>query len=219
MATTATKLIYLAAGEPLLPGNTVGMCRTCGDPGRGIRFSDWVKDGFTNHDLLRTGDIVCHACLFCFDDRSLALQQITGKEKPQKFRNYSHFVVDGKWIALSKADKATMRGLLARSPSVAIIADSGQKHLAFRARPGWWQFEEFCFLPCWDKVSELFLPIEQLINGGFSKGEIESGDYALYRIHKFGMARWHSLTQPLLAIRKTIYFQLALFLSQKAVDE
>lgn len=198
-----------------MPGGITGPCRTCGATGMGMSFSKWLKDSFTNHDLLCAGEIVCHACLFSFEEQSITVQQRKGKDKPQKFRNYSHFVVNGEWLPLTKGEKAKTRELLARSPDVAIIADSGQKHLAFRARAGWWQFEESCFLPCWEKVNPLFAPMEELINGGFSKSEIQSGDYNLYRIDKFGMTRWHELAQPLLLIRKAIYFQLALFLAQR----
>lgn len=89
-----------------------------------------------DHDKLHDGSVVCHSCLFCFDDRSSALTTITGKDKPQRMRNYSHFVVNGRWHPLSKAAKPLMWQLLTQFPEVAVIAVSGQKHLIFRARPG-----------------------------------------------------------------------------------
>lgn len=111
-------------------------CRFCGGNGEGIQFQDWVKPTFTDRDKLLPGEIVCNACLFWFEEASQELANITGKDKPQRMRNYSHFVVNGEWIPLSKGDKARMVELLTSEPfpELAAIADSGQKHIVFRAR-------------------------------------------------------------------------------------
>jgi hypothetical protein len=196
-------------------GSVQGQCRACGVPGSGVPFSAWVKDGFTNHDLLHAGKIVCSACLFCFEDKSALLREKTGRENLQKMRTYSHFVVDGKWYPLTKGEKRQMRELLSRNPAVAVISETGQKHLIFRARPGWWQFEECALLPCWPTVENLIGPVEELLTGGFSKAEIESGNFISYRIHKFGVDRWRTLVQPLLRVNRSIQFQIAVFLAQK----
>lgn len=49
-------LVYKACGSPQIETTATGICRTCGNRGSGILFSKWVKDGFTNHDLLHPGD-------------------------------------------------------------------------------------------------------------------------------------------------------------------
>jgi hypothetical protein len=214
MQFNCTSAIYEAARQPTIEGEVKGICRTCGADSVGILFSSWVKDSFTNHDLLREGSIVCRACLFCFEEKSEILKAKTGRDKPQKMRTYSHFVVDGEWFPLTKADKRKMRELLKASPTVAVIAESGQKHLLFRARVGWWQFEEISMLPDWARVESMLPAIEELLTG-FSKAEIESGNYNLYKVDKFGVRRWHELAQPLLKVNLSAYFQLAIFLAQK----
>jgi hypothetical protein len=215
---TATQLIHIAAGSPPMPGDISGLCRLCGADGTGQIFDEWVKDSFTNFDLLQGGEIVCHACLFCAEEKSVLVQSRTGKDKPQKMRTWSHFVLRGEWFPLSKGDKRRMRELLSQSPEVAVIAESGQKHLCFRARVGWWQFEEQSLLPCWDKVDSLLPAIEELLTL-FSKAEIESGNYLQYRIIKFGVEHWRELSDPLRDVRLAPHFQLALFLAQKPEEE
>lgn len=211
---TATELLYHAAGSPQVRGDIRGGCRTCGAESVGVLFGDWVKEGFTNHDLLRAGSIVCHACLFCFEDKSEILKQKTGRDKLQKMRTYSHIVLWGNWFPLTKADKRDMRDLLAEGPELAVIAESGQKHLIFRGRVGWWQFEELSMLPDWARVESMLPAIEELMTG-FSKAEIESGVYSPHRVVKFGLSRWRELSEPLKAVRLSAYFQLAIFLTQK----
>lgn len=204
----------------------IGICRICGDEANGIRFSDWVKDTFTNHDLLRPGEIICDRCLFWFDQRSVELQERMGKDKPQKMQNYSHFVMDGKWEPVGKGDKRRMAALLLDStfPEMAAIAVSGQKHLAFRARRnppgqagGWVQFEEQEVWIEQKKLREVLHWVETLYQE-FTKGEIESGQYAPRRIMAFGVDRWKILEEQIKPIRSTELFQLALYLAQRSED-
>jgi hypothetical protein len=142
-ALTVSELLWRAAGAPALPSDErAGLCCLCGAESAGAPFARWVKDSFTNWDLLHSGTIACRACLFCAEEQSRLLQSLTGREKPQKMRTYSHFIVGGRWRALTKGEKPEMRRLLAQNPEVAVISVTGQKHLLFRARAGWWQFEE-----------------------------------------------------------------------------
>jgi hypothetical protein len=137
---------------------------------------------------------------------------------PQRMRNYSHFVVGGEWMPLGKGDKSRMAELLTQGPELAVIALSGQKHLIFRAQPGWWQVEEQSVLPFPDKLREL-LGITEALYAGFSKAEIESGDYKQYRIRKFGLSTWWALESQIKPERGGLPFQLALFLAQKKKGE
>lgn len=211
---TCSAAIWQAAGAPPMSGKARGCCRLCGAVGCGLPFTEWVKDSFTNFDLLRPGEIICAACLFCTAEKSALLQARRCRDKPQKMRTYSHFVCDGEWFPLTKADKARMRELLAREPEVAVIAESGQKHLIFRARIGWWQFEELALLPCWDKVVA-WLPIIEELMAGFSKAEIESGRYQQPRVIGFGVERWRRLDSQIESVRRAAHFQIAIFLAQK----
>ena len=202
------------------------ICRICGQPGEGQPFTDWVRDTFTNHDALYPGSIICDACAFWFDQRSERLMQLMGKDKPQKMQNYCHFVVDGQWIPVSKGDKLRMAILLLDGPfpELAAIAVSGQKHIAFRARrnqpgqsAGWVQYEEQTAWVEQDKLRSLLEVVESLYIA-FSKVEIETGRYNQKRILEFGIERWYDLDQIISPVRKTVLFQLALFLAQRRDD-
>lgn len=203
-----------------------GQCRFCGQASEGVAFEKWVKPTFTDFDKLQSGEIVCNACLFFFDEANAELTQRMGKEKPQRMRNYSHFIVNGEWTPLSKGNKVQMRELLLGDvfPELAAIADSGQKHIVFRAtrnpagsKAGWVQLEEQKLYLIPDELRGLLTPVEELY-AEFSKGEIESGDYAGYRILKFGMDRWLELENQIKAMRGKPIFSLALFLAQRSDD-
>lgn len=210
-----TSVLYAAAGNPTMPGADTGTCRTCGQQGIGQMFDSWVKDTFNDWPYLTTGEIICRACLFTMDDSRLDLAQRVGKDKPQRMRNYSHFVVDGVWYPFSKGDKGKMRELLLSSPSVAIIAVGGQKHIIFKAKPGMWQIEEQSVLPFPDKLTAMLTPVEHLYNGGFSKTEIETGRYIQKRMMDFGLSEWLALESQIKQYRGSIALELALFLAQK----
>jgi hypothetical protein len=203
-----------------------GQCKFCGQASEGLAFEKWVKLTFTDFDKLQVGEIVCNDCLFFFDEASAELAERMNKEKPQRMRNYSHFIVNGEWTPLSKGNKAQMRELLLGDvfPELAAIADSGQKHIVFRAtrnttgsKAGWVQFEEQKLYLKPDELRGLLAPVEKLYEE-FSKVEIESGDYAGYRILKFGMYRWLELENQIKAMRGKAIFSLALFLAQRSDD-
>lgn len=204
-----------------------GKCRFCGQASEGVAFEKWVKPKFTDFDKLQGGEIACNACLFFFDEASVELAERMGKEKPQRMRNYSHFIVNGEWTPLSKGNKARMRELLLGDvfPELAAIADSGQKHIVFRAtrnpaggKAGWVQFEEQRLYLIPNDLRDLLAQVEELYTE-FSKDEIESGDYAGHRILKFGMDRWLELENKIKAMRGKPIFSLALFLAQRSDDE
>lgn len=206
---------------------SAGICRICGSVGTGQSFDDWVRDTFTNYDLLHPGEIICEDCQFWFVQKSVDLQQRMGKDKPQKMQNYSHFVIGGDWFPVSKGDKSLMTRLLLTPPfpCLAAIATSGQKHIAFRARrnlsdqaAGWVQFEEAAIWVDPKYLAVLLQTIESLY-AVFSKDEIGSGNYFSHRIMIFGMDRWYELEQRIKPVRQTGLFQLALFLAQRSDDE
>lgn len=216
---SATDQIYRGAGLPPMQGKESGVCRTCGGESIGLLFSEWVRDTFTDRDKLLPGEIICHACLFCFAEQSELLAKKVGKDKPQRMRNYSHFVMNGEWFPLSKGDKARMRELLLISPQVVIIADSGQRHIAFRARRGWWQFEEQAMLPCPALLESLLEPVESLYQVGASKSEIESGHYSQKSIQAIGVANFLRLDGKIKNHRGSLSLKLALFLAQKESED
>lgn len=212
---SATQLLYKAAGFEI--GESDRRCWLCGNPAfEPTPLKQFVKPTFTDHDKVACpdSDVVCAACVFCHDERSELLALLVGKGKPQRMRNYSHFVVDGEWIPLSKGDKARMADLLLQGPELAIIAISGQKHLIFRAQPGWWQIEEQSVQPFPGKLKTLLATVESLY-ASFSKSEIGMGNYAQHRVRKFGLSGWWALESQIKPERGSLPFQLALFLAQR----
>lgn len=213
----AAHAIYAAAGAPAgeWEGGVSGRCRLCGGGAyRGTPFAEWLKPTFTDHDLLRRGEIICAACLFCCQERTEYMALVTGREKPQRTRTYSHLVVAGKWVVLGKAQKREMRALLAQSPEVAVIADSGQKHLIFRARPGWWQFE-LCppIEPAADRLSRILAATDEIYERGATKDEILTGRYSQGSIRRIGPAEWRALDAMVSPHRGSALLQLAVFLT------
>lgn len=201
----------------------VGTCRFCGKESQGSLFDKWVKDTFTDFDKLKQGNIICNDCLFWFDEKSELLKNRMGKDKPQKMRTYSHFIVSGEWTPLSKANKKEMLGFLLGDsfPELAAIADSGQKHIVFRAarnekgqNAGWVQFEEKAIYVRPQELKTLVEFIEPLLSI-FSKKEIEVGDYIGHRILDFGFDEWGKVEKQIKVWRGKAIFNLALFLAQK----
>ena len=200
-----------------------GTCRICGLETEGLLFNDWVRKTFTNFDQLVEGTIICHDCLFWFDESSAELAAKMGKDKPQRMRNYSHFVVGGQWTPLSKGQKRDMQRLLLSKPfpELAVVADSGQKHIAFRAMrnpsdttAGFVQFEEQQIFVQPSELRQLLSMVE-ILYATFSKKEIKTGDYKQYRIRKFGLEAWYKLESQIGPMRDNLLFKLVLFLAQK----
>lgn len=202
-----------------------GTCRICSQVDGGQGFNAWVRKTFTDHDLLVPGEIICENCLFWFDENSEALADKLGKDNARyvRIRNYSHFVVDGEWIPLSKGDKQRMQELLLGEPfpELAAIAESGQKHIVFRAarnppdaEAGWVQFEEQSLFVQPNELAYL-LDVLQALYTTFSKTEIQTGNYKQYRIRDFGLDFWYALESEIAPLRGSLLFELALFLTQK----
>lgn len=200
-------------------GNTKGICRITGEESEGIPFDKWVKKTFTDYPYLQPGTIISNEALFTFNESCTILQEKVGKERPQRFRTYSHILVGDKWYALTKADKEKMFDLIMnQNPDCVCIAESGQKHIFFKVRQGWWQFEERQIQP--DKKQLLFLNVimNELYSRGFSQEEIKTGKYQDNRILKAGVARWKDLEDKLKIYRNSNIFDFAAFFMRKVED-
>ena len=222
----ATQMLYQAAGSPSVPDlePASGACWLCGSDlgGTGVPRESAIKDTFTDHDKCASprSTHLCRACVFCFSERV----PWPGRDKLQRMRNYSHFVIGGQWLPLSKGDKAQMREILLAPPEdewLGVVAESGQKHLIFRAPVALGasrcaiQFEEqqLAYAPR-DLARELEV-IETLYQAGFSKAEIETGDYNQARMLKAGLRVWRAAERQAQPWRGSVLFRLALFLAQK----
>ena len=173
--------IYEAAGMPDVDNEGAqGVCRIIGKEGAGNRFNKWVSSKFTDWPYLYPGDIISVPALFCFAEQSQLLASKVGREKPQRMRTYSHFVLNGEWTAWDKGQKTEMLELLRSGPEVAVISDSGQKHFIFKAQPGVWCYEGLNIRPDSDKLEEYLYYMQKAYNAGVSKKAIE-----------MGMNQWH----------------------------
>lgn len=234
MTDSPTQLLYAAAGAPPVPDaepSDAALCWLCGGAldGSGVPRRQAIKATFTDHDCARApeSDAFCAACVWIMAERNDALTARTGKDKPQRGRNYSHFVKAGVWYPLGKAQKDAMRALLLEPPfpELAVIADSGQKHLVFKARAnppdaamGWVQFEEQVI---WVDPAQLATTLElvEALYVIFSKTEIATGAYNHRRILDFGLERWRALEAEVRPLRNRALFNLALFLAQRSDDD
>lgn len=196
-------------------GETPGVCRITGKESTGIEFEKWVKDTFTDFAYLKPGTIISNEALFCFEEQSEFLQRMTGRDKPQRFRTYSHIVVGAEWHLLSKAQKPEIYDLLINTdPLVCVIADSGQKHLLFKHRPGTWQFETETIARDKKTLRLLKEMADELLAEKFSKAEILTAQYKQYKVIDYGLARWRAKEQIFKQYRGSAIFDLAIWLAQ-----
>lgn len=197
-------------------GTSKGICRITGIESFGFPFSDWVKDTFTDQSYLHSGTIISNEALFCFDEASTLIQRITNKDKPQRFRNYSHIISEGKWHLFTKADKKAMFELIStKECELVCIAESGQKHIFFKNQVGLWQLEEKHIYPDKEKLLYIHNILQKLYELGFTQEEIISGNYPQNKIFKIGFAEWNNLENQLKKERGTAFFNFTAFFMYK----
>lgn len=225
-----TVLLYQAAGHPAVDGLVPAdepACWLCGGTlgGQGLPLEAFIRSSAAVFEEAHAVESthVCAACVFCFEEQCATLTRLTGRERPQKMRTYSHFVASGVWHPLTKADKAAMRCLLLDGafPELAVISDSQQKHLAYRGRvnapggdQGWVQFEEVALYVVQAELRGLLADVERLYTA-FGKNEIETGRYAGHRIIRFGVGEWQRVEAVLRPQRAGRLFGLAVWLAQR----
>lgn len=214
------KLLYDNAANGVKYGTVSGICRMRGTEGVGLKFTDWVSDRFNNWADLYEGDIISNEALFCFDEASTLIAQRTGRDKPQRFRTYSHIITtDGAWHICTKADKAHIADLILRGVvKVLCLTDSGQKHIFFKHRMGFWQLDDTHIEPNIPDFAHLHATMQQLVSLGFAQEQIKKGNYSQAVILKVGLAVWQDLENILKPRRGEPIFDLAAWLMFK-IDE
>lgn len=227
---TPTRLIYTAAGEPAIPGAEAvhtDECWLCGLPAKHtIPTQKFIR---TSVELLarasapRSGR-VCAACAYCFLEQCAELTAMTGRDRPQKMRTYTHFVVGGRWMAFTKSDKARIAELLLSGPfpELAAISDTQQKHVIYKAKcnppgqasGGWVQLEDASIYVDREKFTVLFETVNRQYRL-YPKSEIESGSYNLRWIMQNDVREWDANERLLRQERGSPLFDLALWLAQR----
>ena len=215
---TPCEVIYSIGAKEKVYGDEEGICRITGKQSKGISFFDWVKDTFTDYASLKPGTIISNEALFCFDEASILIQQKTGKEKPQRFRTYSHIVKDGAWHCYTKAHKKQIYDAIISGAELICLTDSGQKHILFTHRIGFWQLDEL-FIPT-DVVffKALHNAMTDLMRIGFNQASIITGKYVASYIISNGADVWKEKEDFLRQHRGSPMFDLAawmLFLDEE----
>jgi len=207
------EIIYHAGAEGKIYGNTPGICRITGQKSSGLPFDKWVRKTFTDQAFLLPGNIISNEALFCFDEASEIVMKRAGKEKPQRFRTYSH-IIDalGNWHCLTKADKKLTYKLIIEGASLVCLTDSGQKHLLFKHRPGMWQLDDMFVLPDIETFKFLHSNMCNLLDLGFSQTEVITGSYIQYRIVNAGIQTWKNLEDLIKPYRGISLFNFASWL-------
>ena len=200
--------------NPNPEGNVEGVCRITGEKSSGVLFEKWVKKTFTDAHWLKEGTIISNEALFCFDEASVLLQNKTGRDKPQRFRTYSHIITkDGEWHALTKADKEfIVQLILADNIKILCLTDTGQKHIFFKNRPGFWQLDETFIEPGIEDFKFLHETMMEMLALGFGQEQIKTGNYYQAQILKVGIDVWQEIESKLKPRRGEPIFDLAAWL-------
>lgn len=206
------------------------ICRFCGNTiyEKFTMFNEWIKPTFTNHDILLPGNVICNNCLFWFNERDKNLAKIADKEKPQRMRTYSHVIKNEEWTPYLKNQKEELLEQIIKFPfpEMCAIADSGQKHIVFRAvrnlpnqKNGYVQFEEQSIYVDVDEFINLYDNCNTLYQK-FNHEEIKTGRYNnLRKIIDFGIETWQKLEKDVKKYRGGKLFFLAMFFVKRENKE
>jgi hypothetical protein len=184
--------IYEIGANGKIYGSVKGICRIIGKESKGLLFNKWIKNTFNDHDYLFPGTVISNEALFCFDESSKILQDKTGRDKPQRFRTYSHILKNGKWFCVTKGDKQQIFELISNGAEMVCLTETGQKHILFKHKIDMWQLDELHIKPDIELLHLLHYNMCELLAYQFSQTEIITGDYKLNRILKAGLKNWQN---------------------------
>lgn len=186
-------------------------CWLCGGKtkGQGLSTNTAIKKTFMDYDRAKnhSSNNICAGCAFCLKHRSL--------------RNYSILATKDR---LHHPGRNEWREILFNPPEppfVAIITLSGQKHLHFKGQIA----ESQDFYPVLLEETEVIIDqvelarilntVEFLYSNGFTKTEIETGNYKQHRILDFGINEWEKLESRIKEYRPSGLLDVALYIAQK----
>jgi hypothetical protein len=211
------KLIYEIGAQNRIYGNEQGVCRIIGEQSTGVNFEKWVADTFNDWSYLKPGTIISNEALFTFDEQSGLLQKKTGRDKLQRFRTYSHIIYNGEWYCLTKADKPAIFDMIISGAELVCLTETGQKHIFFKHRPGFWQLDDMFIVPDISILKQIHTAMCDLMRLGFSQEEIKTGQYKSGRIALAGLDKWRELEFSIQEFRGKPLFDFAgwmLFISE-----
>jgi CRISPR type IV-associated protein Csf1 len=222
-------MIWNAAGRPVVEGvqNVSAACYLCGSVATGMLSKAKVlTPTFTGHSDAKalSSSWVCVPCSWSLNDASAVVGRDSGK-----WRNFSHAVAEGKWLTFTKKveERRRLSALLCAPPSgpwCAVVAESGQKQLAYRAPVNHSahrcsvQFEEQRVVYQPAAMRSLLGRMERMLTV-FSKTEVASGDWDTRRIGLYGCERFAADAEEMRQLRGSALFSLAMFLAARPDDE
>jgi hypothetical protein len=175
------KLVYYNK-QPNITNIPDEPCWLCGFPtqGRGEYSTTGIRPGFSDRDIAknRTGQSICEHCSWCFIQnlpmRTYSILATTSGLKLMKRNDWCNVVLDPP-----------------EPPWVGLAAESGQKFLFYRCDPNYsnnqphiqWEEETVSISLEAPPLLEL---IEKLLNKGFSKTEVRTGNYYPGRLDDAG---------------------------------
>ncbi len=92
------------------------------------------------------------------------------------------------------------------------LTDTGQKHLLFKGRLGFWQLDELFIVPDVEDFKTLHTDCMALLEKGFTQGEVTSGNYNQKTILSIGIEAFYELENKIKDKRGTPMFILATWL-------
>lgn len=224
---SVSQIVYSCLNMDL--GQAHDMCDTCAFCG-GLVFEptkvdEYLKSTFNDYAYLRQSSFVCKACRWFMEDKNHSLMMLLGRDKPQRPRNYSYIVKDNVVHILSKGNKKDISLLLMGTcPEVAIVAESGQKHLFMKARAnergnrsGYVLFEERLFRYDATEYQRVFKLVSEMYAARYNKASILSGQYVFYPDSDIGVYRTNE--PELKEHRGSVLFDLCVYLATKAEDK
>ncbi len=207
--------VYALSGTKIIYGDVSGTCRITGKKSKGLFFNKWVRPTFNDWDALHPGDIISNEALFCFDERSAIVQKKAGKDKLQRFRTYSHIIHEDKWHCMTKANKKEITELIISGAEIVCLTETGQKHIFFKHKQGFWQLDELFVKPNIKLFKFLHNNMCKLLKLKFSQTEIITGKYLSSRIIKAGVNTWKELEYLIKPYRGSGFFDFVTFLLYK----
>jgi hypothetical protein len=204
--------VYEIGANNKVYGNEKGVCRITGKESTGLLFNKWVRKTFNDHDFLFPGTIISNEALFCFDESSEIVKEKSGKDKPQRFRTYSHIVKDGEWHCVTKGDKRKILELIVEGAEIVCLTETGQKHVLFKHKTGMWQLDELHVKPDIELLSFIHYHMCELLTYQFSQAEIIAGDYKSNRILKAGLNNWQEHENSIKEYRGSGIFDFTSFM-------
>lgn len=204
------EMIYAAAGQPVHYGDTAGVCRITGKESTGVPFEKWVKSTFSDYSALHPGTIISNAAAFCFCEVDTTLARLLGASKPQNFRTYTHVIdAESVWRCYTKSDKAKIVEEMLSGAKLVCITSTGQKHLLFKNRIGFWQYDDLHVPMNRSRFEMMHSEMMRLLREGYNQKEITTGEYKYPTIVKVGLEVHLRNEERLSAWRGSPMFSLA----------